>query len=146
GFYLRVDRGKANYLPPAVKSTWFHLASIVLDNGDDVGAIEPWTYPGQDGAPNAAKEATQKRVDMLFLRLLAAFTLRGDHVSDAPQAARYAPTAFAATPAAGYAPKTFAPTPEALAEGLPHAAFAAAMERLKPAGRVRSADAGPRRG
>jgi hypothetical protein len=133
GFYLRVDRGKANYLPPAVKSTWFHLASIVLDNGDDVGAIEPWTYPGQDGAPNAAKEATQKRVDMLFLRLLAAFTLRGDHVSDAPQAVRYAPKAFAATP-------------EALAEGLPHAAFAAAMERLKSAGRVRSADAGPRRG
>ena len=119
GFYLRVDRGKANYLPPAVKSTWFHLASIVLDNGDDVGAVEPWTYPGQGGAPNEAREATQKRVDVLFLRLLAAFTLRGDRVSDAHQAARYAP-------------KAFAETPEALAEGLPAAAFAAAMARLKP--------------
>jgi AAA domain len=91
GFYLRVDRGKANYLPPAVKSTWFHLASVTLDNGDDVGTIEPWTHPGQTGAPNAAKEAAQNRVDMLFLKLLAAATLRGDYVSDAYQSAQYAP-------------------------------------------------------
>ena len=60
GYYLRVDRGKANYLPPAVKSTWFHLASVTLDNGDDVGAIEPWIYPGQSGA---AHEAAIRHVD-----------------------------------------------------------------------------------
>jgi AAA domain/Bifunctional DNA primase/polymerase, N-terminal len=133
GFYLRVDRGKANYLPPAVKSTWFHLASVLLDNGDDVGAIEPWTFPGQGGVPNEAREAAQRRLDSLFLRLLAEVTLRGDYVSDAYQSAQYAP-------------KVFASSAEAVADGLALAALEAAMHRLRAAGRIRSVPGGPRRG
>jgi hypothetical protein len=70
---------------------------------------------------------------MLFLKLLAAFTLRGDGVSDAHHSSHYAPRAFAETP-------------EALAEGLPAAAFAAAMGRLKAAGRIRGANKGTRGG
>jgi hypothetical protein len=78
GFYLRVDRGKANYLPPAVKSTWFHLASVLLDNGDDVGAIEPWTYPGQGAS------GVEKKAEDVFLFLLLRNQHAGRSISPAP--------------------------------------------------------------
>jgi hypothetical protein len=90
GLYLRVDRGKANYLPPAAKSTWFHLASVFLDNGDDVGTIEPWSYPGQDGGSSIAKQAKN-----LFILLLLRSTQAGRGVTPANNSADYAPKVFA---------------------------------------------------
>ncbi|MDX6807170.1 AAA family ATPase [Terrihabitans rhizophilus] len=50
--YFRVDNGKANLSAPPDKAAWFHLASVDLDNGrtpnapgDNVGAVESWTWP-----------------------------------------------------------------------------------------------------
>ncbi len=43
--YFRADNGKANYAP-AFAATWFKVVAIDLPNGDSVGALEPWKYPG----------------------------------------------------------------------------------------------------
>ena len=121
GFYLRVDRGKANYLPPAVKSTWFHLYSVTLDNGDDVGAIESWSYPGQDGG------GIEKKADDAFLYLLLSARHHGNRVSPAPQAD-------------DFAPKVFARDKYAEDLKLTKRHFKDAMERLLEAGRIRIED------
>jgi hypothetical protein len=43
-FYVRIDKGKRNMAPPE-KATWFHLVSVHLANGDNVQALEEWTFP-----------------------------------------------------------------------------------------------------
>lgn len=46
--YFRVDRGKANYLPPAMCLSWHQFESIVLPNTqDNVGVVTAWTFPGR---------------------------------------------------------------------------------------------------
>lgn len=62
GVYFRVDRGKGNLSPPSTDaSTWYHLASVDLENGravkvrgvetgirldsDSVGVVTPWEWP-----------------------------------------------------------------------------------------------------
>ena len=45
--YLRVDRHKRNRRRP--RATWIHLASVALANGDDVQAVERWSYAAGDG-------------------------------------------------------------------------------------------------
>ena len=123
GFYLRVDRGKANYLPPAIRSTWFHLASVVLDNGDDVGAIEPWTYPGQgEGA-----SPMEKKGEDLFMFLLLRQKNVGRPVSPAHNAQDYAPKVFARSKEAREAKV-----------GVRH--FKGAMDRLLDTGRISIAE------
>jgi hypothetical protein len=117
GFYLRVDRGKANYLPPAVKSTWFHLASIILDNGDDVGAIEPWSYSGQAGS------AAEKKAEDMFMFLL----LRTQHAGRVVTPGKTS---------ADYAPKVFARSPEAREAKIGVRQLEAAMERLIDRARI----------
>jgi hypothetical protein len=42
--YLRIDNGKRNLAPPE-KAKWVRLASIMLANGDNVQAVEPWEFP-----------------------------------------------------------------------------------------------------
>ena len=45
-FHFRVDRGKANYLPPAAKgAVWRKFESVDLPNGDQVGVVTPWAMP-----------------------------------------------------------------------------------------------------
>jgi hypothetical protein len=49
--YLRIDRFKRNLAPPE-KATWMRLASVALANGDNVQAVEAWSYPDAGhGAP-----------------------------------------------------------------------------------------------
>ncbi len=50
--YFRADdEAKGNLAPPAARATWYHLASVNLDNGDedndadDVGVVTPWEWP-----------------------------------------------------------------------------------------------------
>ena len=52
--YFRVTNGKANLAPPPEGSSWFHLLSIGLgngdrlnpyDEGDKVGVVDPWDWP-----------------------------------------------------------------------------------------------------
>jgi hypothetical protein len=44
--YFRVDNGKANYAAPSEGSAWFQHKSVILPNGDDVGIVLPWHFPG----------------------------------------------------------------------------------------------------
>jgi hypothetical protein len=49
--YLRIDRFKRNLAPPE-KATWIRLAPVALANGDNVQAVEAWSYPdASHGAP-----------------------------------------------------------------------------------------------
>jgi hypothetical protein len=43
---FRVDRAKGNY-SPAQAATWRQFISVELPNGDDVGVVAPWNFPGQ---------------------------------------------------------------------------------------------------
>lgn len=45
GFYFRADGGKRNIAPPQ-QATWYHLVSVPLANGDDIGVPEAWKFPG----------------------------------------------------------------------------------------------------
>jgi hypothetical protein len=44
--FFRLDNGKANYAAPQESSLWFQHKSILLPNGDDVGIVVPWHFPG----------------------------------------------------------------------------------------------------
>ena len=44
--FFRLDNGKANYAAPQESSLWFQHKSIILPNGDDVGIVVPWHFPG----------------------------------------------------------------------------------------------------
>jgi hypothetical protein len=46
GFYFRIFNGKRNFAPPADLSDWFEIMSIELRNGDNVGVVANWEYPG----------------------------------------------------------------------------------------------------
>ena len=51
--YLRVDAGKRNMAPPE-KAAWWRLVSVALPNGDNVQAIEPYTFPDAFGGISSA--------------------------------------------------------------------------------------------
>src|SRR5262249_19854989 len=48
--YFRVDRGKANYLPPAKSATWRRFENVRLLNDDQVGVVTTWEMPA-DSTP-----------------------------------------------------------------------------------------------
>jgi RecA-family ATPase len=126
-FYIRIDRGKANYLPPAIKGTWYHLNSVQLLNGEQVGAVEAWAFPGSDAQPSAAKSAAERAADYVFLEILRRFIAGGRPASDRKGGGNYAPTLFAEER-------------EAKAAKLGKAALHAAMLRLLADGRIRPTD------
>lgn len=43
--YFRTYSDKANMSPPLEVSEWYHLQSVSLANGDEVGAVVPWVWP-----------------------------------------------------------------------------------------------------
>ena len=92
-FYFRVDRGKANYLPPAAKATWRKFENVELLNGDQVGVVTPWDFPGQ-GADTPKKAAANQKAEQVFLQLLDKFAARGINVG-ASAGPNYAPAKFA---------------------------------------------------
>jgi hypothetical protein len=121
-FYIRVDRGKANYLPPAIKSNWFELKSVQLLNSENVGAVAPWIFPGQDAAASPAKAAADERVDLLFLQLLTRLNNMGVEVTNTLRGTG--------------APEVFARQPEAKLARLGKNAFVEAMDRLLANGSI----------
>jgi RecA-family ATPase len=82
------------------------------------------------GVSDLERLAAWQRLDQLFLDLLDRLQAQGRSVSDRPKANNYAPTVFAATA-------------EAKDQHLRKGDFAAAMERLYAAGKVRSETYGP---
>ena len=53
-FRFRVDRAKGNY-SPAQAATWRQFINVELVNGDEVGVVAPWDFPGQ-GRADAGKD------------------------------------------------------------------------------------------
>jgi hypothetical protein len=79
--YFRVDRVKANNAPPD-KAVWRRFVNVELLNGDHVGVVVPWLYPGQD-SPSAEMSAASALADSTFMQLLVRLTLDGRTVSHA---------------------------------------------------------------
>jgi RecA-family ATPase len=123
---FRVDRAKGNY-SPAQAATWRQFVSIELANGDDVGVVTPWNFPGQ-GEHTPEKAAADLKAEQVFLQLLDKFLARGMNVS-----ANRGPT---------HAPSIFAEEQEAKKAKVSKAALKAAMSRLLDSGRVRTESAG----
>jgi RecA-family ATPase len=123
---FRVDRAKGNYSPACV-ATWRQFVNIELVNGDEVGVVAPWDFPGQ-GAPTPEKDAADRKAEQVFLQLLGKFLAQGINVS-----ANVGPT---------YAPAKFAEEREAKTARIGKAALKAAMNRLLDAGRIRNEPSG----
>jgi RecA-family ATPase len=121
--YFRVDRAKANNAPPARVATWRKFVNVDLPNGDEVGVVVPWEFPGQ-GASTPEKAAAERKAEDMFLRLLDQSAVEGSNVS-----ARVGPN---------YAPARFAKMPATKAEGVSKAFLIVAMQRLLDAGRIKS--------
>jgi RecA-family ATPase len=119
--YLRVDKVKGNY-SPAAKAIWRQFVNVELPNGDDVGVLVPWNYPGQ-GLSSAELEEIERTAEHVFLQLLGKFVLQGRGVSDKRQGS--------------YAPKVFAKEPEARTAKVSVAMLESAMRRLFSAGRIK---------
>jgi RecA-family ATPase len=117
---FRVDRAKGNY-SPACAATWRQFVNIELVNGDEVGVVAPWNFPGQ-GAPSPEKDAADRKAEQIFLQLLDKFLARGDNACTS------------AGPS--YAPARFAEEREAKTAKVGKGALKAAMSRLLDAGRI----------
>jgi hypothetical protein len=123
---FRVDRAKGNYSPAQV-ATWRQFVNVALINGDEVGVVAPWDYPGQ-GEQTPEKAAADQKAEQVFLQLLDKFTARNINVS--------------ANSGSTHAPSKFAKEREAKIEKVSKAALAGAMNRLLDAGRIRTEPTG----
>jgi hypothetical protein len=126
--YVRIDIDKANNSPPQA-AAWLRIGNVSLPNGDEVGVVEPWVYPGAPGPDTPARAAAEAQADNLFMVLLHEFTLQGRDVS---------PTLKSPS----YAPKLFAEEPAAIEAKVGSATLKAAMVRLFRADRIVATDAG----
>ena len=120
--HFRADRAKGNY-SPAQAATWRRFVNVGLPNGDDVGVVTPWDFPGQ-GVNTPEKIAAERKAEEIFLLLLGKFSARGINVS-----ANSGPT---------YAPAKFATEREAQVAKVSKAALKGAMDRLLDADRIRT--------
>jgi RecA-family ATPase len=124
--YFRVDKAKGNY-SPAAKATWCQFVNVELPNGDDVGVVAPWDYPGQ-GEMTPERQESERNAEFVFLQLLDRFVLEGRIVSE--KVGR------------NYAPGLFAEETEAKVAKLNKVTLRAAMLRLFKLGKIRAADEG----
>jgi RecA-family ATPase len=120
--YFRIDRGKANYSAPAKTVTWRRFVNIDLPNGDAVGVIAPWLFPGQDGTASPERLEAERKAEHVFLEILRRRTLAGRFVNEkGPHSA----------------PNEFSKEREAKVAKVGKAALAAAMRRLFDKGKIR---------
>jgi RecA-family ATPase len=119
---FRVDRAKGNYSKASAQAaTWRRFVSVELLNGDDVGVVAPWTFPGQ-GEQTPARAAADQKAEHVFLQLLDKYLDRGTNVSS-----NNGPT---------HAPSKFCEEREAKTARVSKAALKAAMGRLLDGGRI----------
>ena len=120
--YFRVDRGKGNY-SPAAQAVWRRFINVTLPNGDDVGVVSPWLYPGQ-GESSPERDQLEQAAEYVFMRLLNRFTLSGETVSSKSRG--------------NYAPRIFAKENEAKLAKLNVIQLERAMRRLFEKGKIKS--------
>jgi hypothetical protein len=126
--YVRIDIDKANNSPPQA-AAWLRIANVSLPNGDEVGVVEPWSYPGASGPDSPARAAAEAQADTLFMVLLHEFTLQGRDVAPSPKSPHSAA-------------KLFAEDPAAIEAKVGSVALTAAMARLFKAGRITTTNTG----
>lgn len=86
--YLRIDNGKANYIPAAAHTHWFRFHDIELNNaaqpfpGDHVGVLKPWELPGP------FQGISYELIDTTLGKIAAGLP-NGERYAFAPQAKRY---------------------------------------------------------
>ena len=120
--YFRIDRAKANYSGPAKTAIWRQFVNVDLPNGDGVGVVTPWLFPGQDGKPSPEKQETERKAEHVFLEILRRLTLAGRFVHErGPH----------------NAPAEFAKEREAKMAKVGKAALGDAMRRLFDKGKIR---------
>jgi RecA-family ATPase len=124
--YFRIDKAKGNN-SAAAKAVWRQFQNIELPNGDEVGVVMAWDYPGQGQGTAEAAEA-ERAADHVFMQLLTRFTITGRVASDRG-GRNYAPTLFAKEPTAKVAKVN-----KVMLEN--------AMVRLFAAGKIRAVDEG----
>src|SRR5262249_44851982 len=120
--YFRVDRVKGNNAPPS-NAVWRRFLNTELPNSDEVGVVVPWEFPGQGGPPSQERADAERKVEHVFLELLARFTLAGRTVNDRAGHA--------------YAPSLFAKEREAKVAKVGKIALAEAMRRLFDSQKIR---------
>jgi hypothetical protein len=120
--YFRLDPVKGNNSRPAL-ATWRRFVNVELPNSDEVGVVVPWEFPGQGAAPSPEKTEAERKVEHVFLTLLARFMTEGRIVNDRPGASN--------------APNLFAQEPEAKLAKVGKRPLAEAMRRLFQAGKIK---------
>jgi RecA-family ATPase len=91
--YFRIDRAKANYSGRAKTAIWRQFVNVDLPNGDGVGVVTPWQFPGADGRPSPEKQEAERKAEHVFLEILRRLTLAGRFVTES--GSRNAPFVFA---------------------------------------------------
>jgi RecA-family ATPase len=120
--YFRIDRAKANYSGPAKTATWRQFVNVDLPNGDGVGVVTPWLFPGQDGAPSPERLEIERKAEHVFLEVLRRLSLDGRFVGESGNR---------------NAPYVFAKEREAKLAKVGKTALDAAMRRLFERGKIR---------
>jgi RecA-family ATPase len=120
--YFRIDRAKANYSAPSKTAIWRKFVNVDLPNGDAVGVVIPWQFPGQDGTPSPEKLEAERKAEHVFLEILRRLTLAGRFVGERGN---------------HNAPYIFAKEREARMAKVGKAALDAAMRRLFDKGKIR---------
>src|SRR6516165_5211879 len=120
--YFRIDRAKANYSGPAKKAVWRQFKNVDLPNGDAVGVVGTWLFPGQDGAASPQRTELERKVKAVFLETLRRFAETGRAVHErGPHSA----------------PATFAKEREAKVAKVSKAQLTHAMRQLFDEGKIR---------
>lgn len=91
--YFRIDRGKANYSAPAKTAIWRQFVNVELPNGDGVGVVTPWQFPGADGAPSPQRMEAERKAKYVFLETLRRLFTAGRFVGE--RGPNSAPAVFA---------------------------------------------------
>jgi RecA-family ATPase len=120
--YFRIDRGKGNYTAPSKAAIWRRFQNVDLPNGDAVGVVVPWLFPGQDGRTSPEKLEAERKAEYVFLEILRRLTLAGRFVGER---------------GSHNAPHVFAKERESKVAKVGKAAFDAAMRRLFDKGKIR---------
>jgi hypothetical protein len=118
--HVKVTPAKRNYSATSAPPQWIRIENLIINNGDDVGVIGPWEWPGHDPA---AFEAAVQRAERVFLEVMPRLKNRGQRLSNKK--------------GINYAPKVLMAEPEAEESRVNETSLAEAMKRLLDKGILR---------
>jgi hypothetical protein len=77
--HVKITPAKRNYSATGGEPQWIRIENLIINNGDDVGVVEPWTWPKRDPA---FIEAAIQRAEQVFLEMMPVMAARGQRLSD----------------------------------------------------------------